>query len=46
MPPEPQRTKRLPIYRNVGFLFDTIGEAADVFAREDGVPAERRPFFV
>ena len=38
MPPEPQRTKRLPIYRNAGFLFDTIGEAADVFAREEEYP--------
>lgn len=38
MPPKPQRTKRLPIYRNAGFLFDTIGEAADVFAREEEYP--------
>ena len=38
MPPKPQRTKRLPIYRNAGFLFDTIGEAADVFAQEEEYP--------
>lgn len=38
MPPKPQRSKRLPIYRNAGFLFDTIGEAADVFAREEEYP--------
>ena len=38
MPPKPQRTKRLPIYRNAGFLFDTIGEAADVFAKEEEYP--------
>lgn len=38
MSPKPQRTKRLPIYRNAGFLFDTIGEAADVFAREEEYP--------
>ncbi len=38
MPPNPQRTKRLPIYRNAGFLFDTIGEAADVFARKEEYP--------
>ena len=38
MPPKSQRTKRLPIYRNAGFLFDTIGEAADVFAQEEEYP--------
>ena len=38
MPPKSQRTKRLPIYRNAGFLFDTIGEAADVFAKEEEYP--------
>lgn len=38
MPPKPQRTKRLPIYRTAGFLFDTIDEAADVFAREEEYP--------
>lgn len=38
MPPKPQRSKRLPIYRNAGFLFDTIGEADDVFAQEEIYP--------
>lgn len=34
----PQRSKRLPIYRNAGFLFDTIDEAAEVFAKEESYP--------
>ena len=33
-----QRSKRLPIYRNAGFLFDTIDEAAEVFAQEEAYP--------
>lgn len=38
MSPKPQRSKRLPIYRNAGFLFDTIGEAAELFAQEEVYP--------
>lgn len=33
-----QRSKRLPIYRNAGFLFDTVEEAAEVFAKEEAYP--------
>jgi len=38
MPQKNQRSKRLPIYRNAGFLFDTIGEADDVFLQEEVYP--------
>lgn len=33
-----QRSKRLPIYRNAGFLFNTVEEAAEVFAKEEAYP--------
>ena len=42
--PNQQPSRRLPIYRNAGFLFESIGEAAEVFAREEEYPQSAERF--